>query len=80
MAAAAQADVYRQREAQKTVLYQVVAETLPDFIEQAEAGAYSMPAFVQGELEAFLAYGDPRRGFTHPKCPRCGFDRFLPFS
>jgi hypothetical protein len=40
-------------------LYEVVAQNLPGFVEQGEAGAYSMPAFVQGELEAFLACGDP---------------------
>ncbi len=61
-------------------MHQVVKEYLPELIEQAELGSYSLPAFVQGELEAFLACGDLSEGFTHLKCSRCGHDRFLPFS
>jgi len=80
MATAAALQVYRPREAQQTVLHQVVKKYLPEFIEQAEMGGHGVPAFVQGELEAFLACGDITRGFTHLKCPRCDHDRFLPFS
>ncbi|MEE8410739.1 MAG: transposase zinc-binding domain-containing protein, partial [Myxococcota bacterium] len=74
------ARAYRPRQAQQTVVHQVVKEYLPELIEQAELGSYSLPAFVQGELEAFLACGDLSEGFTHLKCSRCGHDRFLPFS
>ena len=59
MASATALPVYRPREAKQTVLHQVVKEYLPAFMEQAEQGAYSVPAFVRGELEAFLACGDP---------------------
>jgi hypothetical protein len=72
--------LYRPRDATATVLHQVVREELPRLVELAEAGETSLPAFVQGELEAFLACGDPAHGFTQLKCPRCGHERFLPFS
>lgn len=71
---------YRPRQAQQTVVHQVVNERLPELIEQAELGSYSLPGFVLGELEAMLKCGDPAHGFTHLECPRCGHDRFLPFS
>lgn len=74
------ARVYRSRQAQQTVVHQVVKEYLPELIEQAELGSYSLPDFVLGELEAMLRCGDPQYGFTHLKCGRCGHDRFLPFS
>jgi hypothetical protein len=80
LAAAARMKLYRPRRAQESVVSDVVRSHLPQFIEQAAAGDFSLPAFVLGELEALLACGDPARGFTHLKCPRCGFDRFLPFS
>jgi hypothetical protein len=80
MVTAAALQVYRPREAQQTVMHQVVKKYLPEFIEQAEIGGHSVPALVQGELEASLACGDITRGFTHLKCPRCGHDRFLQFS
>jgi len=80
MATATALRVYRPREARQTVLHQVVEKYLPEFIEQAEMNGHSVPAFVQGELEALIACGDPAQGFTHLKCPRCGHDRFLPFS
>jgi hypothetical protein len=80
MAVPAETRVYQPRETQGTILYQVVSEYLPKFIAQADSGVYNVPAFVQGELEAFLACGDPARGFTHLKCPRCGHNRALPFS
>ena len=79
-AAIASTRSYEPRQAQQTVLHQVVREHLADFIEQAESDDYGLPEFVKGELEAFLACGHLRHGFTHLKCPRCGLDRFLPFS
>ncbi|OGQ81307.1 MAG: hypothetical protein A2289_08775, partial [Deltaproteobacteria bacterium RIFOXYA12_FULL_58_15] len=78
--AAQAARVYRPRQAQQTIVYQVVNEYLPELIEQAEQGSYSLPEFVEGELQAMLMCGDPAHGFTHLKCSRCGHDRFLPFS
>ena len=42
---------YRPRQAQQTVVHQVVKERLPELIEQAELGSYSLPGFVLGELE-----------------------------
>jgi len=72
--------LYCPRQAQDTVLRQVVKEHLPEFLETVEAGNHNMPAFVKGELDAFLACGLLENGFTHLECPCCGFDRFLPFS
>ncbi len=57
------------RQAQQTVLHRVAREYLPAFIEQAEAGDHSVPAFVKGELDAFLCCGDPASGFTHIRLP-----------
>ena len=80
MASTQAARVYRPRQAQQTIVHQVVKEYLPELCEQAEQGSYSLPDFVEGELQAMLRCGDPAHGFTHLKCSRCGHDRFLPFS
>lgn len=71
---------YRPRQAQQTIVNQVVKEFLPKLIDQAEQGPDSLPDFVRGELEAMVRCGDPAYGFSHLKCGRCGHDHFLPFS
>lgn len=72
--------VYRPRDARNTVVHRVVKRQLSELLAQAELGSYSLPDFVLGELEALLRCGDPAYGFAHLECPRCGHDRFLPFS
>lgn len=44
-----------------------------------EAG-YSLPGFVDRELQAFTGCGDPRRGFARFRCDACHFERLVPFS
>jgi hypothetical protein len=72
--------VYQPRDARNTVVHRVVEQQLSKLLEQAELGSYSLPDFVLGELEGLLRCGDPAHGFTHLECPKCGHDRFLPFS
>jgi hypothetical protein len=80
LAVATAPKLYRPRQAQETVVHQVVREHLAEFVDEVDAAGRSLPSFVKGELDALLACGDPAHGFTHLECPACGLDRFLPFS
>ena len=67
MAVSAATRVYQPREAQKTVLHQVVREYLPKFLEEADLGGYNIPAFVHWHSESTVAA--PGGGHDHGK--RC---------
>lgn len=70
---------YDERRPDQTVLYQVVARHLATFLEMtAEVG--SLPAFVQRDLERFLACGIHAHGFARIRCEDCGHSVALPFS
>ncbi len=71
---------YRPRRPEESVLRQVLREHLPAFKARIEQADRSLPVFVEKELEAILACGDPRRGVTRWICDRCGHEQVLPFS
>jgi len=65
------------------VLHRVLALHLETLLAQAregdEAGA-GLPAYVERELRAVVACGDPAAGFLRVKCQRCGHERIVPYS
>jgi hypothetical protein len=76
------APVYRPRDAEHTVLHQVVAEHLEAFLGAvAEAGdGEGLPQFVEREFREFLLCGVYEAGVARFQCERCAREHLGPFS
>src|ERR1700675_982557 len=76
------APVYRPRDAEHTVLHQVVAEHLEAFLGAvAEAGGgTALPQFVEREFRDFLLCGVFEAGVARFQCEDCGRQHLVPFS
>ena len=75
----ARSDGYERRRPEETVLYLVVREHWPRFLERAE-DAGRMPRFVVRELEEYLRCGLLEHGFVHLACRACGHEMHIAFS
>ena len=76
------APVYRPRDAEHTVLHQVIAEHLEGFLRAvAEAGdGVGLPKFVEREFREFLLCGVFEAGVARFQCEGCAREHLLPFS
>ena len=76
------APVYRPRDAEHTVLHQVIAEHLEGFLRVvAEAGdGAGLPKFVEREFREFLLCGVYEAGVARFRCEGCARAHLLPFS
>ena len=76
------APVYRPRDAEHTVLHQVVAEHLEAFLGAvAEAGdGAGLPQFVEREFREFLLCGVYEAGVARFQCDGCAREHLVPFS
>src|SRR5712691_8494701 len=76
------APVYRPRDAEHTVLHQVVAEHLEAFLGAvAEAGdGAGLPQFVEREFREFLLCGVFEAGAARFQCEGCAREHLVPFS
>jgi hypothetical protein len=72
--------VYARRVPEETILYQTIAEHLPELRAQAEASGRSIPAFVERELRRYLECGILDVGFLRLRCTVCKHDRVLAFA
>jgi len=74
--------VYRPRDAEHTVLHQVVAEHLESFLGAvAEAGdGAGLPQFVEREFREFLRCGVYEHGVVRFQCEGCGREHLVPVS
>jgi hypothetical protein len=74
--------VYWPRDAEHTVLHQVIREHLESFLrEAAEAGeGRGLPPFVEREFRDFLACGLFEHGVARFRCEGCGLEHVVPFS
>jgi hypothetical protein len=74
--------VYRPRDAEHTVLHQVIREHLEPFLRAAaEAGeGVGLPRFVEREFREFLTCGVFEHGFARFRCDGCAVERLVPFS
>ena len=68
------------RNARASPLWQVVNEHFPKVVDYVRRHDQHVPAFVEAELEAFLACGQIDRGFTHLRCTNCDARQLVPFS
>jgi hypothetical protein len=74
--------VYRPRDAEHTVLHQVIGEHLEAFLRAAaQAGeGVGLPAFVEREFREFLTCGVFEHGLARFRCEGCAREHLLPFS
>jgi hypothetical protein len=74
--------VYRPRDAEHTVLHQVLAEHLEAFLGAvAEAGdGAGLPQFVEREFREFLRCGVYEAGVARFQCEGCAREHLVPFS
>ena len=79
---ALQRAVYRPRDAEHTVLHQVIAEHLEVSLRAlAAAGAGAgLPQFVEREFRKFLTCGVVEHGVARFRCEGCGHEHLVPFS
>ncbi len=81
--AVVEAAVYRRREPEKSVLYQVIREHLNSFLEYADsrsAEGRGLPKYVREEFFRYLKCGVLGQGFARIRCPDCGFDAVVAYS
>ena len=74
--------VYRPRDAEHTVLHQVVGEHLEVFLRAAaEAGdGHRLPQFVEREFREFLTCGRFESGVARFRCDGSAREHLVPFS
>ena len=79
---ALQRAVYRPRDAEHTVLHQVIALHLEAFLgAAAEAGdGAGLPQFVEREFREFLTCGVVEHGAARFRCEGCAHEHLVPFS
>jgi hypothetical protein len=76
---ALQRAVYRPRDAEHTVLHQVVAEHLEAFLRAAAAGdGAGLPQFVEREFRKFLTCGVFEGGVARFQCEGCTREHLVP--
>jgi hypothetical protein len=75
--------VYRRRDPEQSVLYQVVREHLLSFLEYADSRSSDgrgLPKYVREEFFRYLKCGILARGFARVHCPGCGYDAVVAYS
>jgi len=74
--------VYRPRDAEHTVLHQVISGHLEAFLGAvAEAGdGAGLPQFVEREFREFLLCGVYEAGVARFQCQGCAREHLVPFS
>ena len=71
---------YRRREPEKEPLYQILAEHLETFLQQARTSEHRLPLHVEKEMRAYLECGLLAYGFVRARCEDCGTGRVVAFS
>jgi hypothetical protein len=81
-AIALQRAVYRPRDAEHTVLHQVIAERLEVFLRTVAAAGdgAGLPQFVEREFREFLTCGVFEHGVAQFRCEGCAREHLVPFS
>ena len=72
-------DGYARRRPEETLLYKVVAEHWPRFLERAEESG-GLPKFVVDEFDAYLGCGILEHGLVQLACTGCGHEMVVAFS
>jgi hypothetical protein len=68
---------YERRRPERTLLFQLVEEHYPEFLELLSAQGRSLPEYVRREFEDFLKCGRLEHGFLRVRCADCHTERLL---
>ena len=79
-AGAARAGEYARHRPEQTLLYQLVEQYYPSFVEHLAAREQTLPAHVQREFADFLKCGRLEHGFLRVRCADCHAERLVAFS
>ena len=71
---------YQRHRPENTLLYQLVADLYPCFVEQMEREGRPLPSYVRAEFEAYLRCGLLEHGFLRVQCTSCHAERLVAFS
>jgi len=71
---------YERRRPERTLLYQLIEEHYPRFLELLATQGRSLPAHVQREFDDFLKCGILEHGFLRVRCQDCRTERLVAFS
>jgi hypothetical protein len=72
---------YRRHEADKTVLYRIVAQHLETFLDEVhDHYDKPLPAYVEKELREFMKCGLLPYGFLRARCKTCGQELLVALS
>ena len=79
-AGAARAGEYARHRPEQTLLYQLVEQYYPAFVEHLAARERRLPAHVVREFEDYLKCGRLEHGFLRVRCADCHAERLVAFS
>lgn len=71
---------YERHRPEETLLYELVDEYYPQFVEQLTLQGKTLPSHVQQEFDAYLKCGRLEHGFLRVRCESCHFERLVAFS
>ena len=70
---------YERHRPERTLLYQIIAEYSPAFLELMSAQGRALPVYVQREFEDYLRCGRLEHGFLRVRCERCHAEKLVAF-
>ena len=79
-AAPAGAPGYARHRPEQTLLYRVVAQHYPAFVELLAGQGRPLPEYVQQEFDAYLKCGRLEHGFLLVRCESCHAEHLVAFS
>jgi ribosomal protein S27E len=71
---------YVRHQPEKTLLYQVVEQYYPEFLNHLSQSDKALPQYVQNEFEAYLKCGRLEHGFLRVQCEDCPHEQLVAFS
>jgi len=71
---------YQRHRPEQTLLYQLVEQHYPVFIDCMAGQGWPLPGYVQREFEDYLKCGRLEHGFLRVRCDRCHAEHLVAFS
>lgn len=71
---------YQRQRPEATLLYQLVEQHYPAFVESLARSGRALPGYVHGEFEAYLKCGRFEHGFLRVRCASCRAEKLVAFS
>lgn len=71
---------YERHRPEATLLYELVEQYYPAFLEHIERDGRGLPNFVHQEFDAYLKCGRMEEGFLRLRCEQCHAEKLVAFS